>query len=162
MAHHAAYSITVAPAGHRSIAAVSARLHVNRVAAEFAPYLNQVYAAAATGAVHLDGQNVFIYRDVPGLPGEVDADFGVGVTEPFKSVAPLRMIELPGGLAAMTTHRGSYARLGDAYAAVIEWCRANGRPLAGPRWEVYGHWTADESKLQTDVYYLLDPMPRSR
>jgi len=38
---------------------------------------------------------------------------------------------------------------------VIEWCRSQGHRLSGTRWEVYGHWTDDPSKLRTDVYYLL-------
>jgi effector-binding domain-containing protein len=58
---------------------------------------------------------------------------------------------------ATTAHWGSYARLGAAHRAVIEWCRVHGHRLAGSRWEVYGHWTEDEAKLRTDVYYLLAP-----
>ena len=27
--------------------------------------------------------------------------------------------------------------------------------LAGPNWEVYGHWHDDPSQLRTDVFYLL-------
>jgi hypothetical protein len=31
--------------------------------------------------------------------------------------------------------------------------------LAGPNWEVYGHWTdewnSDPAKIRTDVFYLL-------
>jgi effector-binding domain-containing protein len=39
------------------------------------------------------------------------------------------------------------------------WCRDNGYTLAGPSWEIYGHWRdelhSDPSKIRTDVYYLL-------
>jgi hypothetical protein len=44
-----------------------------------------------------------------------------------------------------------------AHDAIVAWCRLHGRRLAGPRWEVYGHWTDDEAKLRADVYYLLEP-----
>ncbi len=27
--------------------------------------------------------------------------------------------------------------------------------LAGPSWEVYGHWHEDPAQLKTDIYYLL-------
>ncbi|HWK18991.1 MAG TPA: hypothetical protein VNR66_16210 [Solirubrobacteraceae bacterium] len=28
-------------------------------------------------------------------------------------------------------------------------------PLAGPRWEIYGHWREDPDELETEVQYLL-------
>ena len=60
-------------------------------------------------------------------------------------------------IAAMTTHHGDYRGLGDANAAILAWCRAQGRVRAGPSWEVYGHWQVDPAQLRTDVYYLLQP-----
>ena len=62
----------------------------------------------------------------------------------------------PSGLAAMTTHHGDYGRMGEANAAILAWCKANNRTLAGPSWEVYGHWTADPAQLRTDVYRSAD------
>jgi effector-binding domain-containing protein len=53
-------------------------------------------------------------------------------------------------------HIGSYSRLGAAHDAIVKYCEANGRKMTGVNWEVYGHWTDDESKLRTDVYYLLE------
>jgi effector-binding domain-containing protein len=57
--------------------------------------------------------------------------------------------------AAMTTHHGDYGRMSEANAAILAWCRANGRLRAGPSWEVYGHWHEDPAQLRTEVYYLL-------
>ncbi len=127
----------------------------------FAQYLNQVYAASRAGAVQLDGQNVFVYRGGTGADDEVDIEFGVGVKAPFPPSGPVRYSELPVGEAATATHWGDYARLAEAHGAVIAWCRAHHRPLAGPRWEVYGHWTDDPAQLRTDVYYLLEPSAES-
>ena len=141
----------------RAIAAVRARLPLARVPAVFAEYLNQVYAAGRDGTALLDGQNIFVYRPIPGSSGEVDVEFGVGVKAPFSASGAVAYSELPTGAAATTTHWGDYARLGEAHAAVIAWCRAQQRDLAGPRWEIYGHWTDDPSRLRTDVYYLLAP-----
>lgn len=45
---------------------------------------------------------------------------------------------LPEGLPATTVHRGSFADLGAAHAAVVHWCTARGHRLTGTRWEVYG------------------------
>ncbi len=146
-----AVSEQTAPA--RGIAAVHARLAAERVPAAFAAYLDQVYAAARDGAVALDGQNIFLYRG--GADGEVEVDFGVGVAAPFPAAGPVRYAELPAGRVATATHWGDYGRLGETHAAVIAWCREQGRALAGPRWEVYGHWSPGDAQPRTDVCYLL-------
>lgn len=151
------HSVTVQQSAPRTIAAVSARVTANRVPEMFRVFLDQVYAAARNGAVSIDGQNVFVYRTVADAPGEIDVDFGVGVTAPFAPTGSVRMVDLPTGETAMTIHRGAYSGLSGAHAAVLDWCRANGRALAGTSWEIYGHWTEDESKLETTVCYLLAP-----
>ena len=42
-----------------------------------------------------------------------------------------------------------------AHDAVHAWRRANGRRIGAMSWEVYGDWTEDESKLETEIFYLL-------
>ncbi|HTP18344.1 MAG TPA: hypothetical protein VMJ65_01995 [Solirubrobacteraceae bacterium] len=32
---------------------------------------------------------------------------------------------------------------------------AEGRDLAGPRWEIYGHWREDPNELETEIFWLL-------
>lgn len=149
--------VRVMPAPNRAFACVRARLRAADVGAQFTRYLNQVYAVKQAGHVQLDGQNIFVYRDVAGMPGTVDVEFGVGLTQPFAGAGDVVPSLLPSGDAATATHTGSYAGLGDTHRAIVEWCRANGRALAGPRWEVYGHWTDDASQLQTKIWYLLAP-----
>jgi effector-binding domain-containing protein len=151
------YTVSLHVAAPRTVAAVHARLPIAAVPSTFRRYLDQVYAAARTGAVRLDGQNIFVYRDAPDRPSEADIDFGVGVTAPFVAVGAVEPTSLPVGEVATTTHWGGYAALGAAHDAIIEWCRVHGRRRAGPRWEVYGHWTEDETRLRTDVFYLLEP-----
>jgi hypothetical protein len=151
------YTVSLQIAAPRVIAAVHARLAPRAVPTSFRVYLDQVYAAARAGAVHLDGQNVFVYRTAPDLPDHVDVAFGVGVTAPFGKVGAVEPTSLPVGEVATTTHWGSYGNLGAAHHAVIEWCRAHDRRPTGTRWEVYGHWTDDESQLRTDVFHLLEP-----
>jgi effector-binding domain-containing protein len=151
------YVVSEQVAAPRTIAAVHARVPTGEVPNTFGRYLDQVYAAARAGAVHLDGQNVFVYHCVPDQPGELDVAFGVGVTAPFAASGAVEPTPLPVGEAASTTHWGSYAKLRAAHEAIFEWCRAHGRRRAGPSWEVYGHWTEDETRLRTDVFYLLEP-----
>jgi effector-binding domain-containing protein len=150
------YTVTLQRTQPRTIAAVHARLPLRRVPAEFKRYLDQVYDARAAG-LQLDGQNIFVYRDAPGQRGDIDAEFGVGVAAPFVPIGEVRPVELPFGEVAATTHWGAYAKLGDAHHAVIDWCRAHSHPLAGTRWEVYGHWTGVAAEQRTDIYYLLAP-----
>jgi len=150
-----AYTVSLQIAAPRTIAAVHARLPIGAVPSTFRRYLDQVYAAGRSGAVQLDGQNVFVY-DGAANQTEVDVAFGVGITAPFAvAVGAVEPTQLPGGEVATTRHWGGYAKLGAAHDAVIEWCRMHGRRRAGPRWEVYGHWTEDEARLHTDVFYLL-------
>ena len=137
----------------RLVAGVRAQVPRDRVAQEFGRYLDQVYAAARAGAVALDGQNIFIYRAA--TETLLTVDFCVGVTAPFAAVGAVVALETPSGAAAMTTHYGDYAALGEANAAILAWCKANDRKRAGPSWEVYGHWHAGPEPLRTDVYYLL-------
>jgi effector-binding domain-containing protein len=61
----------------------------------------------------------------------------------------------PAGLVATAVHLGPYNRLGEAHAAVHKWCADHGHVLAGPSWELYGHWTDDPAQLRTDVFWLL-------
>jgi effector-binding domain-containing protein len=149
----ASYPVSLRRAAPRTIAAVRARLAPNRIPLEFKRYLDQVYAARASG-IQLDGQNIFVYRDAMDQPGHLDVEFGVGVTAPPVPVGDVRPVELPVGEVATTTHRGAYTGLGAAHDAVLAWCRAHSRVPAGPRWEVYGHWTEGELP-RTDIYYLL-------
>jgi effector-binding domain-containing protein len=155
MESSSSYPVLLQRAGPRTIAAVRARLVPSRIPLEFKRYLDQVYAARASG-MPLDGQNIFVYRDAMDQPGHLDIEFGVGITAPHGPVGDVRPVELPVGEVATTTHRGAYTGLGAAHEAVLAWCRAHSHAPAGPRWEVYGHWTEGELP-RTDVYYLLQP-----
>jgi effector-binding domain-containing protein len=148
--------VSVTKTTARGIAAVRVRLPIKQVPSEFPRYLNQVYAAGREGTVQLDGQNIFVYRNVPGSDTEVNVEFGVGVNAPFPDRGSVAYSELPVGDVATATCWGDYSGLTRVHSAVKQWCLDNSRKLAGPRWEIYGHWSDDPSKVRTDVFYLLD------
>ena len=150
------YVVSQQVASPRTIAAVHARVPMGSVPRIFRQYLDQVYAASRAGHVQLDGENVFLYTFSPDRPSEIDVAFGVGIRAPFSPVDSVQPTSLPVGEVATTTHWGNYAGLRAAHDAVISWCDANGRKRSGASWEVYGHWTEDESQLRTDIFYLLD------
>jgi effector-binding domain-containing protein len=150
---HISYEVREVKVAPRAVAGVRAQVRRGQVGKEFGRHLDQVYAAARAGALTHDGQNIFIYRSASG--DELTVDFCVGATAPFDPVGPVVPLETPSGVAAMVTHIGDYGRLGEANAAILAWCEANGRERAGPSWEIYGHWDPDPLKLRTEVYYLL-------
>lgn len=152
---HRAYDVVASQVAPRLVAGVRAQVARGQVGREFGRHLDLVYAAARTGAISLDGQNIFIYRECS--DDLLTVDFCVGATASFSAVGTVVPMYTPGGLAAVTTHRGDYAGLGAANAAIAEWCRTHQRVRAGPSWEVYGHWDPDPAKLRTEVYYLLHP-----
>ena len=100
------------------------------------------------------GRHVAIYWD-----GSIRLEVGVELQAPFSDQGEVVRSATPAGMVASTTHFGSYAGLGAAHDAVRQFCKANHHRLAGPSWEIYGHWEsewdADPSRIRTDVYHLL-------
>jgi effector-binding domain-containing protein len=114
--------------------------------------LDGVWAFLGRNDLRTDGHNVMVYRnDVP----QLDFEVGVQVARSFGAAGAVVPSALPAGRAAHTVHWGDYADLGDAHDSVLIWCRANGQVTTSVRWEVYGDWDDDPSKVQTDVYWLL-------
>jgi effector-binding domain-containing protein len=100
------------------------------------------------------GRHVAVYLD-----GQINLEVGVELDGPFTGHGEVVVSATPPGLVATTTHYGPYGQLHEAHDAICRWCKANGYVLAGPNWEVYGHWkdewNSDPSKICTDVFYLL-------
>jgi effector-binding domain-containing protein len=82
-------------------------------------------------------------------------DFGVQVIRPFQDEGEVVFKETPAGEVAITTHIGGYDKLAAAHQAIHSWRAATGRRFAACSWEIYGDWTDDEAKLETQVVYLL-------
>jgi effector-binding domain-containing protein len=100
------------------------------------------------------GRHVAVYWD-----DAINIEVGAELEGPFTEQGDVVRSATPAGMVATTTHLGPYGGLGEAHDAIHQWCKANGRRLAGPSWEIYGHWRsewdADPSQIRTDVYYLL-------
>jgi effector-binding domain-containing protein len=82
-------------------------------------------------------------------------EIGVELIRPTVLDGPVIESSLPAGEAAWTVYRGPYEQLGAAHDRVKRWCAEQGRPLAGPKWEIYGDWREDPAELETEVYHLL-------
>lgn len=123
--------------------------------AQFVPAAcGEVWSFARVAGLPKPGRHVAVYfKD-----GSVEA--GAEATEAFAGNERVHCSRLPEGRVATTTHFGSYGGLGEAHAAVRQWCADHGHRLSGVSWEVYGHWeegwNADASKIRTDVFHLLE------
>jgi effector-binding domain-containing protein len=98
------------------------------------------------------GRHVAIYWD-----GSIRLEVGVELQGPFVEAGDIVRSATPDGSVAWVTHLGPYSGLGAAHQAVREWCKTRHHRLAGPNWEIYGHWQPawndDPSRIRTDVFY---------
>ncbi|MFO0960416.1 MAG: hypothetical protein U0800_23770 [Isosphaeraceae bacterium] len=101
------------------------------------------------------GRHVAVYLD-----DRLTLEIGVELDAPFGGHGEVIDSATPSGPVAATIHRGPYGGLREAHQAIRAWCQDNGHRMAGPRWEVYGHWEEawndDPSKITVDVFYLLN------
>jgi effector-binding domain-containing protein len=111
---------------------------------------NVIRSQQVTGA----GRHVAVYLD-----DQINLEVGVELESPFAGYGEVVGSATPAGLVATTTHFGPYGLMHGAHQAILRWCEKNGHTLAGPSWEIYGHWkdewNSDPSKIRTDIYYLL-------
>ena len=102
------------------------------------------------------GRHVAVYLDA-----SIRLEVGVELQGPFLDDGEVIGSATPEGTVATVTHFGPYDGLGAAHDAIRRWSESSGRRLAGPSWEIYGHWRpawdADPSQIRTDVCYLLEP-----
>jgi effector-binding domain-containing protein len=111
---------------------------------------NMIRALQIKGA----GRHIALYLD-----NHINLEIGVEMESPITSSGELIGSSLPTGPVATTAHFGSYQQLANAHDAIRDWCAKNGHTIAGPNWEVYGHWEDDWNKnplkVRTDLFYLL-------
>jgi DNA gyrase inhibitor GyrI len=147
-------SVQIVPS--RRLAAVRRSVRIREVGSVWKPALDLVWAfLRAHPEVGNDGQNVFLYHHPASRADPMAVDFGVGVLDPFEPIGEVRPVETPAGEAAVAVHVGSYSRINEAHDAIHAWAPANKREFAGQSMEIYGHWTENESKLETTIVYFL-------
>lgn len=100
------------------------------------------------------GRHVAIYWD-----DAIRLEVGVELQGSFVDEEDVVTSATPSGRVASVTHLGPYDALGAAHDAIHRWAASTGQRLAGPRWEIYGHWrpewNTDPSAIRTEVCYLL-------
>jgi effector-binding domain-containing protein len=102
------------------------------------------------------GRHVAIYWD-----GSIRLEVGVELDQVFPAGGDVVRSATPAGPAVSVVHFGPYQQLGAAHEAIQRYCSMHNHRLAGPNWEIYGHWQrewdTDPSSIRTDVFYQLAP-----
>lgn len=148
------YQVKVETISPRILAAVHRRVAIKDISTAFRPALDSVWAFLRKNrGLRTDGHNVFLYHHE--TPEIMPIDFGVEVVRQFVGEGDVACVTTPAGEAAVVVHRGPYTKLGDAHAALHQWCTANNRQIGACSLEIYGDWSDDPQELETTVQYLL-------
>jgi effector-binding domain-containing protein len=148
------YDIRLEQLNSRPLAVVRRRASLQELSKVVPDACGAVWSIVRSQQVTGAGRHVAVYLD-----DQINLEVGVELDAPFPGYGEVVGSATPPGLVATTTHYGSYGLLHEAHEAIRLWCGKNGHKLAGPNWEVYGHWIAewnsDPTKIATDIYYLL-------
>ena len=150
------YQVVTKIVSAQTLAAVRRRVRIGEVGKAWGPALDLVWEfLRRQEGLRTDGHNCFLYQHPAHGEAAMVVDFGVQVIRPFPDAGEVVCTETPAGEVAMTTHIGSYGKLAAAHEAINSWRAETGRAFGGCSWEIYGDWTNDEAKLETQVIYLL-------
>jgi effector-binding domain-containing protein len=148
------YDVRVEQLVSRPLAVVRRRAASHELAKVVPDACGTVWGVVRSQKIRGAGRHVAIYWD-----GVINLEVGVELEAPFAGHGEVVGSATPAGTVATTTHFGPYGLLHQAHEAIRLWCVNNGYTLAGPKWEVYGHWkdewNSDPTKITTDVFYLL-------
>ncbi len=109
-----------------------------------------VYVWLRGAPVRQAGHNYALYDQC--TPQSLRVQVGFPVSGRFADTDLVKCVQLAPGGAAHAVHVGPYANLHRTYAALHTWCSQRALALAGQSWEVYGDWTEDSSKLETELF----------
>ncbi len=90
--------------------------------------------------------------------GDVELEIAIPIATPFPETERVKNSNVPGGIAAFTTHMGPYEEISKAYQAIQAWLQQFGHESTGVFWEVYmtdPETTPDPADYRTDVYWLI-------
>lgn len=143
------YTVRLEQRAGQPLAVVRRRASSHELARVVPDACGTVWRAVQAMQLAGPGRHVALYWD-----GQINLEVGVEVAAPFPG-----RDEVVASAVAATTHFGPYGQLHKAHEAIHLWCASNARTLAGPSWEIYGHWqpewNTDPARIRTDVFYLL-------
>jgi effector-binding domain-containing protein len=143
------YQIQIAQVPSQITAVVRRRASLGELAKVVPQACGEVWNFVRAAHLPNPGRHLALYLDC-----EINLEVGVEVAEQFTGDDQVICSSIPAGRVATAVHIGPYNRLHEAHTAIRKWCADNGHTLAGPNWEIYGHWNDDPAKVRTDVFYL--------
>ncbi len=134
-----AFSVTRKELSAQPVLVVRQRIKRTDIAATLAQQLGRIFVYAQSSGAALAGQPFMRYFEWgPGmLLVEAGLPVAVATRGEGQKEGDIKADTLPGGLAAVTTHRGPYETLADAHAAVQIWIADEGLHAGAAPWEVY-------------------------
>jgi effector-binding domain-containing protein len=149
-----AHDVRLEHLGSRPLAVVRRRASAQELSRVVPEACGTVWSVVRAQQIAGAGRHIALYWD-----GEINLEVGVELDTPFAGHGEVVGSATPAGTVATAVHFGPYQRLGEAHQAIHAWCAKHGHALAGPSWEIYGHWkdewNSDPGKIRTDVFYLL-------
>ena len=150
------HEVTVTRVAARPTAVVAATTTWAEYPALWPVLSGEVWACLRAGGIQRGCPNVMLYLDaLTPANDRPNVEVGVLLDQPCPLTGWVVASALPGGEVATTVHYGPYEGIGDAHQAVRDWCTAQGRQPAGPRWEIYGPHRDDPAELWTEITWLL-------
>jgi len=113
------------------------------------PLMDAMWKEVKSGGLKKKGINYWVYDmgDMLFTGVELEQDIPAG------SKMELKKINLP--KYVRWKHVGPYTALKQAYDAMHAELKGRNIDFYFPFLEIYGHWTADENKLETDILFSL-------
>jgi hypothetical protein len=108
-------------------------------------HMNKLWKTVTAYNLPNKGQNIWIYDPGEKVFAGVELE---GIPDPLVGLE-LRQIRLD--RYARYTHVGPYSLIQQKGNAMRDEIKRQGLKLINPYIEIYGHWTNDESKLETDL-----------
>lgn len=121
---------------------------------DFGKYYGRLFEKIASEKIRPTGKVLAIYHDKEFDEKNSDIEVGVEIADREKATNVLKA-----SLCVKTTHKGSYANLTEAYAAVVKYIDGNGKKIAAPPYEIYRKSFIDNlpaDKWETDIYFPIE------
>src|SRR5437588_7281090 len=146
------YVVRLEQLGSRPLAVVRRRAKQQELSRVVPDACGAVWNVVRAQQIPGAGRHIAVYLDC-----QINLEVGVELDAPFAGHGEVVGSATPAGTVATTVHLGPYGRLHEAHRAIRQWCANHGYALAGPNWEIYGHWkdewNNDPTKIRTDIFY---------
>src|SRR5262245_53285275 len=113
-----AYQVSITQVSLQTTAVVRRRASLRALATVIPEACGEVWSFIRSSHLLRPGRNLVVYLDGEG--GRLEC--GVEVEQPFTGNQRIVCSSTPAGTVATTVHRGPYERLGEAHAAIRQWC----------------------------------------